>query len=376
MSEDIEAERPPLVRITESSSTRTERRYLKWALQAEAARLLPQHKVGMCCKMIAGGKNDVPILINETTKHARYGNLCTCAKLWVCPVCASRITERRAVSIGTGIRRANVNPVLITFTLSHHVGSSLRSNLGALVSAYGALTSGRTWDGFTYVFGWITAIRALEVTYGENGWHPHLHILAFFDKPLHADDLARLEMTLSERWQGQLSKVGAYADRQHGVDVRAAFADVAEYVAKFGRDPVVRGWTIERELTKAPTKVARAGGFTPFALLEESANGNVWAGNRFVEYAQAMVNKAQLYMPPNARELLGLGEQTDDELASAETIDDIERVLIRITREQWSIVLQRDARRELLEIASHGDTQALESALLAILNRKVYNYQG
>jgi Replication protein len=365
---ELEGASPPLVGITESSSTATGRQYLKWALQAEAARLLPSHKVTMCCKMIQEGKHDVPVLFNQTTKHAHYGNLCVCGKLWVCPVCASRITEKRANAIANGLRRTRATPILVTFTLQHHTGKALSDTLESLVYAYGQMTSGRTWNGFMAYTGWITAIRALEVTYGQNGWHPHLHILAFMDKPQHGDDVAHLEMSLSTMWQQHLCKIGAFADKQHGVDVQTTYRDVADYVAKFGRQPT-QGWTIERELTKSPVKVARAGGFTPFALLEESSNGNVWSGRRFIEYAGAMVNKAQLYIPTNAKELLHLGDESDDQLASPETIDDVERMLARLTRDQWTIILQKNARHSLLEVASSGNAELVERELLTILRQ-------
>ena len=217
-----------------------------------------------------------------------------------------------------------------------------------------------------YRVGWITAIRALEVTYGSNGWHPHLHILALMERAQHADDVAEINMWLSSMWQKHLATIGAFADIQHGVDVKATFADVAEYVAKFGREPK-QGWTIERELTKAPVKNARQGGFTPFALLDASMNGNEWAGQRFIEYAAAMHNKAQLYIPRSARELLKLDDATDEKLADTTIIDPIETVLARLTPAMWVAIVKANARQTVLSIACTGDVQGLYKVLFDIV---------
>ena len=163
------------------------------------------------------------------------------------------------------------------------------------------------------------------------------------------------------------SRTASYA---RGVDVRTAESDVAEYVAKFGHEPVDMKrpgkWTIEREMTKAPAKVAKGEkGRSPMQLLADYTAGDKKAGELFKEYAAAFKGRNQLVWSRGLRDRLGLGkEETDEEVAKRE--DEAAHLLAEVTMPQWRVVLANDARGELLEIASSGDRAAVDRFLLSI----------
>lgn len=356
-----------LVNKTGFSSARLVSRFFKYYLVTLVCQLLPDSRITKCGKLIIPGRNGVEVWYSDERKRARLGNLCVCGLIWICPVCASRISEQRSRMLKAGMDGAHVVPLLITFTMSHGYRQRLKPNLEALTDAYKDLTHGRAWVGFAERYGWLTSVRALEVTHGENGWHPHLHVLAFLKQPLHYDEAFMFDIQLSDMWRGQLARRGASASAERGVDVRTANKDAAAYVAKFGREPLLSAdgksaWGIERELTKAVVKNARWNGRTPWALLSDYGQGDQQAGALFVEYSEAFRNHKQLVIPPAARELLGIDDVPDAELADA-PLSEVERLLWRLTIDQWKRVLYADQLEGLMQIADSGDARILEAWL-------------
>ena len=135
-----------------------------------------------------------------------------------------------------------------------------------------------------------------------------------------------------------------------------------DYIAKYGYEPIKPGWTIERELTKGPAKVSKTvQGRSAFQLLADYGAGDKQAGVLFQEYARATKGRYQLRWSSGLRKLLGLAaEQSDDDLAAAPLSDD-ELFLTTLTPEQWRIVLRRDLRADILDVAGAGDTERLTS---------------
>jgi len=78
-----------------------------------------------------------------------------------------------------------------------------------LSKGWGYMTAGRQWIQFKETFGLVGTIKAVEVTHGGNGWHPHIHVLFFVDAPMNdfdRDDAYR-QLTIgrpcAKRWQDQ-----------------------------------------------------------------------------------------------------------------------------------------------------------------------------
>lgn len=338
----------------------------KFALQAIARELLPRERVADCLRKPIPGRSGVEVLHSTELQRATYGSLCTCNSVWTCPVCASKISERRAQLLLAALAQSRVRPVLVTFTFAHFKGMTLWRAVKSLTTAYDDLMRGRWADGLRDRYGWETSIRALEVTHGENGWHPHLHILALFKFGLHEADQPMLHMSLAERWIKHLRAVGADADLDHGVDVTRGNDKVAEYLTKFGRRPI-EGWSMVREVAKANVKRAAPGGRTPWRLLADYGQGDQEAGALFQQYAFVFKGRRQLLIPKKAVIMLGLDAKVnDDSDLAGQVLSKFDRLLLLLTREQWKRVLLADQRGPLLEIASAGDADALRSWLLEI----------
>lgn len=216
---------------------------------------------------------------------------------------------------------------------------------------------------------WEGSIKSLEVTFGGNGWHPHLHLLVFVNPGVNEFDIADFEDAIYERWEQVLARSNHDALREYGIDVRAADEDIAEYVAKFGREPKDAGWTASREMAKGGSKRGRSDGLTPFQLLEIYGKGDdsdeffqassvvsssKQAGALFVEYVNAFSRRNQLVWSRGLRDALALGEDISDaEAAGVDAPDAIEMAAIEIG--SWKEIVKAGKRGELLDVASSGD---------------------
>jgi hypothetical protein len=341
----------------------------RWALQAAARELLPESRVAWCFRRLVPKHVTVDLLYSARVQRAHYKNLMICARLWQCPVCASKITERRRAELARATdANPDLYPVLVTFTLQHSRKVDLSTLLHALMEASRFLKAGKRWKKFVADNGLVGSVRSLEVTYGVNGWHPHLHVLQFYDRK---PNEKRVTAFLKARWALALIRWKQTASYARGVDVRSASSDIARYVAKYGHEPVdLRRpfkWSMEHELTKAASKRARGeGGRTPTQLLADYMNGDRQAGELWVEYARVFKGRRQLVWSRGLRERLGITakEPTDKELATAE--DEAAYLLAAITKRQWRVILANDARGDLLEVASTGDVQQVRQFLKSL----------
>lgn len=338
----------------------------RFYLQALARDLLPHERVKDCMRTIAPFKATVEIVKYDGSSHAHYRNLVICSRIWQCPVCAATITEGRRKELTGAIAQSNLYPVLLTYTLRHNTGDKLKDLLDGLLKAFRAYKSGRAWQDFTEEYFWVGSVRALEVTFAANGWHPHIHELALLSVPINTTIEGAITNFVKRRWQAVIRRQNYDATWEHGADVRTEDHEIREYVAKFGKLPKGTRWTVEHELTKSPAKKGRIGGATPMQLLIEYGAGDLKSGRLFIEYSRAFKGRNQLVWSRGLRELLGLGIETSDE----ELTKDQEgkgKILATLTREQWHKVLACGCRAELLAVASDADEETLFQFIAEIL---------
>ena len=346
-----------------STSSATIRRF---ALQSAARDLVPREGVARC--MRAGhpredGSWGVDVLYAPMKAAAHFGGVQCCRSVWLCPVCAAKISERRRVDLAEGLdswltfatgERRRV--LLVTFTLQHERSDDLSVVFGALKRARKLLVGGRAAQQFGAEYSIVGMVRALELTHGQNGWHPHLHVLYFFNWDV---PILPFEQAIKARWSDCVSAAGRYASWEHGCDVRFSDSDISNYVAKWGKDPA---WTTAHEMTKGVAKVARRKGRTPMQLLSDFLEGDAAAGRLWLQYAVNLKGERQLRWSNGLRDRCGLtADKTDDELAIEQ--DEVAIILASLTTGAWRVVLANDARGQLLECAASGDPAQVETFL-------------
>lgn len=350
-----------------------ENRLFRFALQSAARDLLPERRVAWCLRRLGVDPKSkskqvyrsVHVCYSPSIERAHYKHLIVCGELWNCPLCASKISERRRVELQQAIdHNQDLEVALASYTLQHDGSHSLKENLDSLLRARRMMQQQRRFQEFKQDCKWVGSIRSLEVTYGASGWHPHCHELPFFESGVDLEECADF---LKESWLYELERVGRSASWYNGVDVRTAKRDVGSYVAKWGRQPLdLRRpfkWSMEHELTKQVSKVSRSDkGRSPMQLLSDFLGGDGKAGELFKEYSKCFKGKKQLVWSRGLRGRLGLGPAaSDQELAEREEQDAI--LLGELTLTQWRVILGNDARGELLEAASSGDVNDLAEFL-------------
>lgn len=363
------------------------RRLERWALQSAARDLMSDERVAWCLRRpgfdpeTRRSFREIKVMYSARVHRAHYKNLAVCGSVWMCPICSAKITERRRIELTQAIELHDFKLGLSTFTLQHSFDDKLSVVLLAELEAYRYLKKHRVWTEFCGDYKLMGSVRSLETTYGVNGWHPHLHVLNFFQP---GANLRGIEGDLKNLWRSSIEHFGRSASWQRGVDFRSAEKDIADYVSKFGHEPVSLKrpykWTIEHELTKSQTKISRvSGGCTPLQLLADHLNGEKVLGRDpgklWQEYARVFKGKRQLVWSHGLRALLGLGrDQTDEEIAKRE--DEQAVLLAALSLRQWRIVLGNDARGEVLEIASSGDPDKLQAFLHRLGAGKVLRSAG
>lgn len=341
----------------------------RWKLQRVAQGLLRGERVAHCQRSV---NTDAGVSVYRTAQGAHFAGVVTCGSVWHCPVCAAKITEGRREELQHAITEHVKNGgmvYLVTYTFRHHQGDDLRDHVKSLSEALRKMKATRAYKRVMEEACVIGTVRALEVTHGQNGWHPHVHELVFA-----LPGMLEVLAGIRSLWTAAVRKVGLSANLEHGFDVRGGDY-AAEYVAKFGKEPgEERGWSVARELAKANQKAARGPkGRTPFALLEAAAAGDREAARLFQEYAEVFKGRRQLYWSRGLKDKLGVEERTDEDLAKR--VDEQSELVATISLEDWHHVLRHDARFELLQVAERYGTAGVE-AFLARLRGAPGTHQG
>lgn len=348
---------------------RAEAVLMRFMLQSAARKLARDHEVRhgkisqrvcTCLRRRKSHDHNVSLLYSASTRSAHLGNLQTCANVWMCAVCASKISERRLQEMTDAFdRHPELCKVLATYTLRHHLGDRLAALQSDLKAARKWMLKSGTYQRLMKRLGLVGHIRGLEPLHNEiNGWHPHYHDLLLFDHELTADELAELESTLKALWLRALRQQGRDGDWANACDVRMGDKHVQEYLEKIGRLP---RWTAAHELTKSQSKTTHTHGRTPNELLMLYGDGDEQAGELWLEFAAAFRGEKQLRWSDGLKELLGVEEKTDDQLMDEEREESA--IFAELEWGDYCKVLANSAVGELLIVGATNDIDQVRAFL-------------
>lgn len=331
----------------DSRTARAER----YALKSAARRLLPKdHRTTKCMHWRLPDR-EIQVQKGATNDRAFYHGLQVCAMPWTCPVCATKISERRRQEVAKAIKQAEalgLQVFLLTLTVPHGLGDDVNDILNKMMAAWKRLWQGRQGQELRNSLGLFGHIRALEVTHGENGFHPHFHALLFFH-PQQAT--AAGWGSLPWIWQKVAVRSGLPApsiDRGCRIDDGSR---AAQYVAK-------GVWGLDSEVTKGHVKSGRKGARTPFDLLRDYMHGDKAAGALWRVYVDAFAGRRQLHWSVGLKKLLSIAELSDDEIANKPE-DEQSLLLASITDEQWRVIYRRHLESTVLDLAETSPTAML-----------------
>jgi len=320
---------------------------------------------------------------------AGMAGLETCASVWSCPCCSSKIAMHRTDEMESGIRHwstAGGSFVMLTLTMQHRKGQSLRSLWDGLSGAWSALMHDGSYRRTIRRLGVSGFHRTTEVTVGANGWHVHLHVVYFVTGKPRQVDSVEAGSGIVGLWMRHVAAQGfsAVPDAQDWKILRGsgdALASVAgyvhkgEYVDRVQSVKPVR--SLAMEVTRGDLKASK-GGRTPFGVLADIVasvedSGEIaeddWA--LWSEWEEVSRGRRQQVWSRGMRERVGLAESelSDDEAAAVELagVD-----LVAIPAGAWR-TFSRDGRAhaELLAAveASSGGFLAARMAAASVLRK-------
>jgi hypothetical protein len=186
-----------------------------------------------------------------------------------------------------------------------------------------------------------------EVTYGQNGWHPHVHSLWIGEGFTSDGDLDLFFGPMWKRWAAGARSVGLDSPLPKGSEWHIVGGDLSG--TKLG-DYLTKGYdaaaAIGMEMTQTQSKIARAVNRTSptWTILGDAINGETQPLKLWWEWEKASKGRRQIAWSRGVRERFGLEvtEKTDEEIA-AEAIGTEKDVIVHITREGWSELVRNPA---------------------------------
>jgi hypothetical protein len=338
-----------------------------WALLSAAREVLQvvardngySTRVCYCCRTVSDKVAGVDVW--ESAKRFHFGGLLRCSSVWLCPVCAGRISEERRQKLNLAMENnasMGGSAQLWTFTAPHNRSQSLSCLVEALSKARELMLHRKPFKRLAADLGLVGTVRALEVTYSFNaGWHVHFHVLAFLSGVSPSYDLVDIKKQMHEMWLGACLSSGLGAPSfEHGVSVdngdRAAC-----YVGK---------WGIDMELTKWHSKEGRSGHLTPFDFLRKHVEGDFRYDGLFREYAEVFSGRLQLMWSRGLADRLGVGVIKSD-IEIAESLPDDRVLFANIPSDVWAVILSKELRADVLSICSRGK-DALDDFLSGVMD--------
>lgn len=318
----------------------------RYALKSVVHELLPDTRMCRCHRWRRKGES-VKVMRGNQTGKAFFSGLQTCGSVWGCPLCAAKISERRRVELNHAIKQATalfLQVMLLTLTVPHGLGDDLNDITDKLNAAWSWLFNTREGRAIRKQLGIRGTIRASEVTHGlrsklNNGFHPHLHILLFFDKPVTS---FQVQFLISTLWRKACEKKGLPTpSHERGCRVDDG-AKAANYCSK---------WGLESEMTKGHHKTGNKDkGMTPFDLLRAYLyDDDQEAGRLFQVYYNAYKGRRQLCWSKGLKKLLSVVDLTDEEIAAQE--QEPASALAAFTPDQWRAVIKTKSEPLILNIS-------------------------
>lgn len=130
-------------------SSDSEHRFLRYQMQSIARYLLPKNRVEICLRNKIQKHGNVDVFKHRCKQKAFYGGLIVCGSVWICPVCASKVSERRRKELriaSDSYLEGGEYLSMLTLTFSHSEFDALEKSLKSLGQATLKFRKGKRFD--------------------------------------------------------------------------------------------------------------------------------------------------------------------------------------------------------------------------------------
>jgi hypothetical protein len=309
------------------------------------------HRVRFCHAHKAYQADAITLNMKQNGLHqvsASYGGLQTCGSIWACPVCASKIAIEKGQEVLKALQWAkqeNKAPVMIALTARHNMGMALADFMAKFKRAWERFSSGRVWRRFKKKYKIVQHIANREVTYGENGWHYHMHLLLFLDfAALKESEQMTLQAAMEAHWMHCLELEDLEGLPEIALSVSAHGNVGKTYLTKIGITISEKDGKLEYEMTSSDTKKGRS----IWDILRHSYYGDEKSSRLYIEFVEAMQDTNFLTFSHGFAELLA-----DIELPAAnDGSDEQAKAWAEISPYWWTIIRRAGAMGKFLEQAA------------------------
>lgn len=343
--------------------------YARWLLMdagVTSPRTTKPHRTRFCHAVRHFNSETISIQLNDDLlqSEARIGGVFQCDCVWSCPVCAARKMTEKGQLVEKAISWSQSNgliPVMVTLTARHTEKMKLGDFKNKFKASYRHFTNTRQWRDFKEAFGVRHHITNREITYGDNGWHYHSHMLLFVDKNVISEAGSQNEINtiLTEQWMHSLSREKLDAIPEIALNVKTTGVKDS-YLTKMGLIIDDTG-ALEYEMTGQETK----SGKSIFQILKSAYHGDKKSADLYVAFVIAMTGDDFLTCSHGLHELLdGYEMPADEQLPDSEPkMHD----WLYIRPVAWALIRRQRAFHKIVDIAAQTrDVAAIDDLLDAL----------
>ena len=295
-------------------------------------------RIQFCGYSVTANTNTPVNLCKNSNGGLFFNGVANCGGYWRCPVCALKISENKKDLLSgliTAHQEKGFSIGFLTLTVRHAKFDTLKKSLEKISNNYRSFQNQRFFSRNKIELGFMGQVKTLEITYSmDNGWHPHLHLLFFYN---HSDNkkIEQFQKEFISKWYQYKDNDGLLKAQNQ----KLLTADISQYLAKYD---------ITSEMTKGQIKGSK--GLTPFTALAKLACGDYADYNEkhrlygvyscYVEQTQGkhFVNISNSLRKEYA-EFIEQYEKTDEEIVNETDIDEI---LLKISLPIWKKICKND----------------------------------
>lgn len=227
---------------------------------------------------------------------------------WACPTCAPKRDYLRQKEIEQALLAAHDaghKMVFLTFTMPHWSRDTCIKTRRAIQDAYNKMSRRSRLRRVLGELGYAHQVKCWDFTYGDNGWHPHIHAIWFFDTDADVFDLSvAVQEIVMEQWAAQvLTTCGRKVSRRHGFLCEPVYMDDGESTAS-----TLAAYTAKR-ISAYSTDPDKSGSEskTPFDFLVPETHPLYAKYSRiYYDYYKGQKGIRRIRMSPNFREDYGI----------------------------------------------------------------------
>lgn len=254
--------------------------------------------------------------------------------VWGSPVVAVAVSRQRVRDAITAVDNWHaMNPkgtvMLLSLTIPHVSTDSLAGSIDALTAGWAGIIGTSTWKKEREQYGVDHWHKALEITHGINGYHPHYHVLLFGNRELSLTELDAFKTRLFDRYARRLERHGwARPSFEHGIDlVQATDQEQGRMLGAYVAKGIAESW-VGAEVAGGAFKEAKGSNRTMWQVLDDVSAGApgtkeyardvaIWR-----EYEAETRGVRQTSWSKGAKRALQIDVPTDEEIVTNDLLED------------------------------------------------------